>query len=336
MVGLICLTAVAVYWDMPPILGPSNSISTAEIATKIHSYPICRGSTIAPSVLEDIARDPTKLAALDTLKHVNWIGGPLSSSAIGDTIRAHVNIYCAYGATEFGNIPLTLESQDDFTFLGFSALAGASFRSYTSTDGNSPSNGNGDDDPLFELVLVKHSDVVSAQLVFLNNPTLTEYPTKDLFSPHPTKPHLWRFRARTDDLINTAHGQLIDPFAMEAVLSRDPKVSAALLVGNGRRETLWLVEAHQPPESRHEEAKLQDEIWDSVRKANEVGPTFARVEKEAVIFTRKGRGMLRAGKGTVQRKLTIKLYETEIDALYAGLEVGGRMRRWDGVGHDNQ
>jgi len=44
-------------------------------------------------------------------------------------------------------------------------------------------------------------------------------------------------------------------------------------------------------------------------------PAFSRIVKEMVLVTRSEKPMLRAGKGTVTKKATIKVYEEEINAL---------------------
>ena len=52
-----------------------------------------------------------------------------------------------------------------------------------------------------------------------------------------------------------------------------------------------------------------------VEEANKDAPNFSRIFKEMILVTSTDKPMLRAGKGTVTKKATIKLYESEIDAL---------------------
>jgi len=52
-----------------------------------------------------------------------------------------------------------------------------------------------------------------------------------------------------------------------------------------------------------------------VEEANKDAPNFSRIFKEMILVTSTDKPMLRAGKGTVTKKATIKLYEPEIDAL---------------------
>lgn len=207
MVGLLCLTAVAVYWSSPAILGPSTSLPTADIATKIHRHPLCKGTTVPPSLLADIADHEDARAALSGLKFANWLGGPLPPHCM-ELLRPHVNIYSSFGATELGNIPLNIESQDDAGYYSFSKLAGATFQRYQGSNSEAAAATSTNTEPLFELVFERNPSIESAQLIFLNNPGLQQYATKDLFSAHPHKPHLWRYRGRTDDVRTSVKASL--------------------------------------------------------------------------------------------------------------------------------
>lgn len=52
-----------------------------------------------------------------------------------------------------------------------------------------------------------------------------------------------------------------------------------------------------------------------VEEANKEAPAFSRIFKEMILVANPKKPMQRAGKGTVIRKATMKLYEAEIDAL---------------------
>jgi acyl-coenzyme A synthetase/AMP-(fatty) acid ligase len=234
-----------------------------------------------------------------------------------DLLKAQVPIYSSFGATEFGNIPLKIEPQRDAGYYSFSKLAGATFKRYRGSNGV-PAN-DPDTEPLFELVLGRQPSVLSAQLIFLNNPELQQYATKDLFSAPPDKPHLWRYRGRTDDMINTTHGQLIDPTLQENIVGADPAVSCALLVGMNRKATAWLIELRVQADVDVGKPAVKEQIMESLQRANELAPEYAKVEKGMILFTKPDKPMLRASKGTVQRSATLEAYKEEIDQLYEHL-----------------
>ena len=52
-----------------------------------------------------------------------------------------------------------------------------------------------------------------------------------------------------------------------------------------------------------------------IEEANKNSPAFSRIFKEMILVTREEKPMLRAGKGTVIKKETVKLYSEEINAL---------------------
>ena len=59
-----------------------------------------------------------------------------------------------------------------------------------------------------------------------------------------------------------------------------------------------------------------EDIWPFVEKANQESPNFAKVAKPLILIASPKKKFARAGKGTVQRRTTLKLFEEEIDALY--------------------
>jgi hypothetical protein len=52
-----------------------------------------------------------------------------------------------------------------------------------------------------------------------------------------------------------------------------------------------------------------------VEETNLTAPAFSRIFKEMILITDKDKPILRTPKGTLQKKATVKAYETEIDAL---------------------
>ena len=57
---------------------------------------------------------------------------------------------------------------------------------------------------------------------------------KDLYRPHPTKPDLWSYVGRTDDMVVLSNGEKIAPHEAESMVASDPDVRAVLMIGDGR------------------------------------------------------------------------------------------------------
>lgn len=64
-----------------------------------------------------------------------------------------------------------------------------------------------------------------------------------------------------------------------------------------------------------------NEIWPTVQKANQNSPSHAMILKDFIIVSDPEKPFLRAGKGTVQRNLTLESYNIEIDDLYKNMEM---------------
>ncbi|KAH8204294.1 hypothetical protein TruAng_001580 [Truncatella angustata] len=139
---------------------------------------------------------------------------------------------------------------------------------------------------------------------------------KDLYSKHPTKEDLWLHRGRVDNVIVFSTGEKLNPIDMENVINTKRSVSSALVTGVGRFQSGLLIEAVKPPTSDIDKNELLSIIWPSVEAANKQSPSHARIHRDMVIFTTTQKPMLRAGKGTVQRQLTIEMYADELNALY--------------------
>ncbi|KAI9643342.1 hypothetical protein NHQ30_007961 [Ciborinia camelliae] len=311
MVGFLCGTAFNVYWGMTPIFGPGTVVPTPKLAAAIHQLEICKSTVLPVSVLEPLASVPEYLEGLRSLELAIWCGSPFSSSIIPNKIRSLVPINAGYGATEAGPFITQVESQDDFEYMSFSPLMGARFQPYENN--------------LYEMIIEKKPELQGAQHIFCSFPELSEWHSKDLFSKHATKPDLWRYEGRTDDILVLSTGGNINPLFMEGVLMTHPKVISALLVGEGRPETAWLIEVCDPPQNVVDSQALVEELWSTIEKANDEAHVRieAKVRKSNIVFVTKEKPMLRAAKGSIQRKATIRAYRGELDALYTyGQETG--------------
>ncbi|RKU46996.1 hypothetical protein DL546_007719 [Coniochaeta pulveracea] len=69
------------------------------------------------------------------------------------------------------------------------------------------------------------------QAVFYTFPDLSEWSTKDLYSPHPTLPDHWLYRGRADTVIVFSNGEKLNSLTLEDVIVGHPAVKGALVVG---------------------------------------------------------------------------------------------------------
>ena len=169
---------------------------------------------------------------------------------------------------------------------------------------------------IYELVFPRTQLVNRVYAYFHTHPHLDlEFRTSDLFAPV-EGPDSWKYKGRADNWIAMSNGLKMDPTEMEHTIASHPDVTGVLIAGSYRFRLCVLIEVK-------EEVELSlDTIWPTIEAANKKVPKFGRVPKELVLFASPDRPFLRAGKGTVQRRLTVQAYEQDIDRLYFEVEEG--------------
>ena len=260
-------------------------------------------AVLPPSILDEISPRPPLLETLASLNYILTGGGAVPKPA-ADAIIAKTKILNILGTTELGTFSQIEVDQADWSYIHFAPNAGVNFRHFS-----------GDE---YELVVIREEKLKPFQPVFELFPDLPEFSSKDLFSKHPTKPNLWLYQGRSDDVITFLNGEKTNPISMEGSISSHPDIRSALVIGQGRFEASLLVEPCQSdPLSINDRAQFIERLWPLIQKANGQCPAHARVSKSHVLFTTPEKPMSRAGKGTVQRRLTIEKYSAEVDNLYA-------------------
>ncbi|KAH8661698.1 male sterility protein-domain-containing protein [Tricladium varicosporioides] len=152
-------------------------------------------------------------------------------------------------------------------------------------------------------------------------PHLQVYNTRDLYTPHPSKPDLWIYRGRSDDIIVFLTGEKTNPTSFKHHLATHPDIKAALVVGTRRFQASLLIELVMEKElSPSGRAAIIEKLWPTIHEANQVCPAHANVAKTHVLLIDPKKPMARAGKGTIQRQSTIALYADELDTLYTNAE----------------
>ncbi|KAI1142682.1 hypothetical protein F5Y05DRAFT_126811 [Hypoxylon sp. FL0543] len=297
--GIASLLPAAIYSGFTVVLGPFPP--SAEVANSVHVHGNVHHSSFVPTTLIELAKDPEYLENLSRLDQVTYGGGPLPH-AVGNLISTKTRLLTGFGTTECGAMPTELCDPEDWAYVKFSPVGGFEYRPFS--------------DGLYEQVIVRNPELERYQGIFGTFPELSEWRMKDLYSKHPTKEDIWLYRGRADDIIVFSTGEKLNPLGMESIINANPAVSAALITGLGRFQSSLLVEAVKPPTNDAEKEELLEAIWPSVQAANKESPSHGRIHRNMIIFTSADKPMLRAGKGTVQRKMTVDLYAPEFDALY--------------------
>lgn len=295
------LVGLAVYYGVIGVLPPANQPLTANIADQVHSLASVQGTALPPTTLIDIYNEPQQLKRLQELRYVFFAGSTLPKK-VGDTIATATNLATIIGSTEMGYLPIEITDRSDWDYVSYSSFYGSEFRP-TGADG------------LYEHFVVRNKDLEIFQSIFYTYPELSEFRTKDLYEKHPTKECLWRYRGRIDDLIVFSNGEKLNPTDMEDMISVHPAVMSTLVGGESKFHPFLLIEPIDFPSSQEAKLTLLDDIWPTVQRANESCPSFGRIMKDCILFTRPEKPVFRAAKGTIRRKATLERYQEEIDTI---------------------
>lgn len=178
------------------------------------------------------------------------------------------------------------------------------------------------EDGTHEFTIVRNEKKITSQCCFTIFTEASEYASRDLFVPHPTKQHFWKWVARRDDIVVFLNGEKTNPISMEQHIMQDnPKVKYALVAGAQRFQAALMIEPASDQElTTSQRAAFIEDLWPTIEEANRECPAHARISKSHIMFTKPSKPMARTAKGTVQRFSTYTLYAEEIESLYRDAE----------------
>ncbi|KAI1076050.1 acetyl-CoA synthetase-like protein [Whalleya microplaca] len=295
------MTVVILHPEIPPI--PEN-------LTSVINQNGVTSMTCPPVPIENMLSYPPGVEALSRLAHVGYVGGPINPILGAQLAKITKHLYSFYGSTEGGCALMDYSpNSENWDALRFVPIG-------QKMEEVLPG--------LYELVFPKTELIDRIYAFFRSYPELTEYRTKDLFAPVPGQEGWWRYRGRTDNWVAMSNGMKMDPTEFEAIVTARPDVKGAIVGGSHQSRLCLLVEVADDivPTSDQERHDLLEKLWPTINEANQGSPKYGQIAKELVLFSSKAKPFLRAGKGTIQRQLTLKAYEDDIDALYDNLESG--------------
>jgi thioester reductase-like protein/aryl carrier-like protein len=302
----------SVYQGTVLIFGPPDappSVSTIERALDLD---LAVAGVTAPSILEELVKDERLLSKMSRWSSVSFGGGPLSQAA-GDALWAKTKVHPLLGSTETNTMPeIVPVCKDEWQYHNFHPSLGVEFRQHQ--------------DELHELVIVRHHDWQKYQPIFWTFPDLDEYSMKDLYERHPSKPNLWAYRGRIDDIVVLSNGEKFSPAEAESIIANDLEVRSALIVGSGRDQAALLVELFEPTDTESGLEQHHNSIIQRVQEANATLPDHAQLHASHVKILPQSQSFLRSAKGEVRRAATVALLSKDISDIYSSAEssIGGR------------
>ncbi|RYP75270.1 hypothetical protein DL771_002490 [Monosporascus sp. 5C6A] len=266
---------------------------------------------ISPSVLQDISKSPRALDKLSMLKFVASAGGPILQS-VGQAIYPRVPVFQIMGMTELQLVPSMSTHGDDWQYFHFHPSVGFEMEPAASSH-------DGSSDNLFQLVYVKRESLRLTQSIFVTFPHVDRWESKDLYSRHPRKPHLWKYEMRADDVIVLSNGEKFNPLGAEAKLIGHPVIHSAYITGRSRFQAAVLIHPTDDVKDMSD-SDIIETVWPAIREANESLPAYAQIHWGFVKIAR--RPFALTPKGTLARKATESLFGPEIEEVYARSDRG--------------
>lgn len=290
------------------VTGPPSATPNGSLVNEIMMRQKLKAMYVPPSIVEQIMDEPEGFDRLKELEFLIYSGGPLSAP-VGDRLCQELDLCGYYGATEFFQIHTFVPRPEDWSYMEWIPIVKADMQ--PSVDG------------AYELVLHNDFGVAKHRPLYYNFPKFRDWHTKDLFKPHPSKPNLWRYHGRSDDILVFSNGGKFSPIAAEALIQTHPSVAGAIIVGTARFQAALMIEPKSGLDSA-ERAHLVEQIWPTVEKANLQNSAQGRILRSMILVALPERPFARAGKGTIVRHLVTTAYASEIDQLYAAVEASER------------
>ncbi|KAJ5992946.1 acetyl-CoA synthetase-like protein [Penicillium sp. IBT 35674x] len=304
LMGMLAVV-ISIMHEVPALVGPDKPLSV-EYLTELLQMTRPTTGLFPPSLLEDMSHSKESLECFKRLKSIGFGGAPLAPET-GDRLRQCTQLIPVIGTSEIGWIAAMVpQDGEDWSYFEWNDSYGIDMQNVG--------------DGLYEMVIVRNPKSRALQGIFHTFPDLDIYRTKDVYNQHPTKPYLWKFNGRIDDVIVLSNGEKFNPTTMETIIEGHHLVAKAIVVGQSRFQAGLLVEPYTGIPEMDTKTFIQ-EIWPTVQAANQTIAAHGRVMKSRIGIAPRGKTFERTPKGSVKRRSVLQNFEKEINEIYqAGLE----------------
>lgn len=171
-------------------------------------------------------------------------------------------------------------------------------------------------DGLYECVYLKNHPALSTSNS--DFPAPGSWHSKDVFTPHPFIPDVWKYVTRIDDRITLVNGEKVLPLPIEGRIREDSLVREAVVVGIDRAIPGLLVFRATLGDYLSDEAYL-DAIWPSIVDANSRAEKFSQITREMVALIPSDVEYPQTDKRSAIRSQVYSKFAHDIDEMYARL-----------------
>ncbi|KAK3319499.1 hypothetical protein B0T19DRAFT_268473 [Cercophora scortea] len=303
--GMFMTLQQSIYMEQTVAMGIGNRPLSTDMALECLRDAKADSIFLPPAILEEMSQMDEAIEVLKKLQYTSFGGGNLAREAGNKLTQQGVRLVNLISATEF--CPFPLYWQENILnwqwFIIDSDLFGCEWRK------------TGDEGVYEQVIVRKHKDP-GWQGFFYTFPDAKEYSTKDLYRPHPTLKDHWIYHGRADNIIVFSNGEKLNPVTIEEIVMGHPKIKGALVVGTDRFQPALILEPFEHPETEAEKKALIEEVWPLIVKANTETVAHGQIGRQFIGLSNPHLPFLRAGKGTIQRSGTVRMYKQEIDRIY--------------------
>ncbi|KAG9253419.1 transferase family protein [Emericellopsis atlantica] len=296
--GIIMDILMPALFNLHCILGPVGVLPNINLVEDLAESAKIDIWSMVPSLVDEVGETPEVLAKLKPSKFICASGGPVSpvsASKVNEVIRV-LNLT---GTTEGLFIGNLVPHREDWYWLCFHPYSGFEFKQV--------------EEDTYEHWVHRNEHWPLFQGIYHTFPEKTSINFKDLYMRHPTKPNLWAFKGRSDDLVVLSNGYKVSPLETEAFVTTHPAIHGCLIFGTGRPQAGLLIELKDPSQKSPE---LIESIWETVQKANSMSRHKNQLLRDFVTFSEPDKPFIRTDKQTVKRSATLALYADYIERFY--------------------
>lgn len=262
-----------------------------------------------PYVLKLLAETAAGVRALSQCKQVVSSGSTLSDELGNRLVAEGVNVETLFAGTEPGLVGTSMNRPPG-------DLAWDYIRLPPTIQKNTQYKPLGGD--VFEFVYL--NTLPTLNMSNSNDPP-GSFHSSDIFSPHPTIPHAWKYVGRIDDRVTLSTGEKVLPLPMEGRVREEPSVREAVVFGVDKAIPGLLVFRSDAAKDVPDDDFIT-QIWPSVEAANAASEAFGRIAKEMIVCMPAEASIPLADKESIIRAKVYTTYDPEIQAAYARLEEG--------------
>ncbi|KAF2001389.1 transferase family protein [Amniculicola lignicola CBS 123094] len=297
--GIIMDILMPALFDLNCVLGPVGVVPNIDLVESLADHAKIDIWSMVPSLVDELGETPDVLAKFKSSKFICASGGPVSPVSAGK-VNEVIRVLNLTGTTEGLFIGNLVVPREDWLWFAFHPYSGFEFKEL--------------EPGTYEHWVHRNEHSSLFQGIFHTFPEKQSVNFKDLYKKHPTKPDLWAFKGRSDDLIVLSNGYKISPLETEAFVTTHPAIEGCLVIGTGKPQAALLIELKNTSSKTDQ---LLDSIWATVEKANSMSRHKNQLLRDFITFSEPDKPFIRTDKGTVKRTATLALYADYIERFYS-------------------